>query len=279
MLDLKNLLWLAPEELTDQEQKIVARAKKTRKLYVFLRAQRHRLFEEDFQRELMEMYRQTGAGKAPLAPARLAMLTLLQAYNGESDNETIELTVDSKRWQMVLDCLGSDEALCSQKTLWDFRMRLMLTGMDKRLLERTVDIARSQGGFCAKALKAALDSSPLWGHGRVEDTINLIAHGTHNVLEAVAALRESQVNELIEAIGLTLLGRSSIKAALDIDWTDEAQKYQALQRLYREVELVRQWIRAHWADSTEPEPLAWALATLERVLAQDLEPDVNGQLN
>jgi hypothetical protein len=41
--------------------------------------------------------------------------------------------------------------------------------MDQRLLERTVELACTRGGFDAKTLRLALDSSPLWGHGRVED--------------------------------------------------------------------------------------------------------------
>ena len=101
-------------------------------------------------------------------PALLAMATLLQAYTGVGDQEAVELTLDSKRWQLVLDGLGSEEPLCSQGTLFDCRMRLMSTGMDQRLLERTVELARARGGFDAKTLRLALDSSPLWGHGRVE---------------------------------------------------------------------------------------------------------------
>ena len=67
------------------------------------------------------MYRQTGAGKPPVPPALLAMATLLQAYTGVGDQEAVELTLDSKRWQLVLDGLGSDEPLFSQGALFDFR--------------------------------------------------------------------------------------------------------------------------------------------------------------
>ena len=37
-------------------------------------------------------------------------------------------------------------------------------------------LAARTGGFGARALREALDSSPLWGAGRVEDTINLMGH-------------------------------------------------------------------------------------------------------
>jgi hypothetical protein len=273
MLEINQLLWFGPEECSEQEERILKRAQKNRKLYVFLRQHRHEIFDEEFQRELIEMYRQTGAGKEPIAPARLALLTLLQVYNGESDHEAVELTADSKRWQMVLDCLGAEQPLCSQKTLWDFRMRLILTGKDKQLLERTVEVARERGGFGARTLRAALDSSPIWGHGRVEDTINLIAHGVHNVLDCVAGLTEQDVSQVMAAMGLTLFEAKSIKAALDIDWSDSEQKQEALQRLCEEVARLQSWIAQHLAVEREQAPLSLVLSLLDRVMTQDLEPD------
>ena len=42
--------------------------------------------------------------------------------------------------------------------------------LDRRLIDRTVEIAKQKGGFGSSQLKATLDSSPLWGCGKVEDT-------------------------------------------------------------------------------------------------------------
>src|SRR5512144_1487942 len=134
-------LWSPPQDLSPTEEKIAARAAKKKKLFVFLREIRTELFEPAFQEELVGMYRQTGAGKPPVPPALLAMATLLQAYTGVSDQEAVELTLDSKRWQLVLDGLGAEEPLFSQGTLYDFRIRLMSTGMDQRLLERVIPVS------------------------------------------------------------------------------------------------------------------------------------------
>ena len=276
MRPVEQLYWSPSEELDEQEQAITKRAAKKRKLFVFLREQRHVIFDEPFQRELIEMYRQTGAGKAPLAPARLALLTLLQHYADVADHEAVELTVDSKRWQMVLDCMGEETPLCCQKTLFDFRMRLQHSGMDQRLLERTVAVARERGGFNAKALRAALDSSPLWGHGRVEDTINLIGHAGRHVIDCLAALTEQTVAEVIEVIGLNLFETKSLKATLDVDWSDAEQKQQALQHLCDEIEVLQQWVNEQLPQECERPPLASALETLHTVMEQDLEPDPEG---
>jgi transposase len=50
--------------------------------------------------------------------------------------------------------------------------------MDRRLIERTIELAAQKGTFGSRQLRAALDSSPLWGAGRVEDTYNLLGHAS-----------------------------------------------------------------------------------------------------
>jgi len=42
-------MWNPPIALTSEEQKIVARTRKTRKFFVFLRAPRHALLDADLQ--------------------------------------------------------------------------------------------------------------------------------------------------------------------------------------------------------------------------------------
>lgn len=269
-------LWLPPQDLSPAEEKIAARAANKKKLFVFLREIRTELFDQAFQEELAGMYRQTGAGKPPVPPALLAMATLLQVYTGVGDQEAVELTLDSKRWQLVLDGLGAEEPLFSPGALFDFRMRLLNTGMDQRLLERTVELARSRGGFDAKALRLALDSSPLWGHGRVEDTFNLLGHAAHQVIACLAELTQHEVAQVLEQIGLSLFDAPSLKAALDIDWGDAEQKQQALQRLCDELDALQTWIGEHLPVTVKPAPLAAALETLQTIMAQDLEPDPSG---
>ena len=44
-----------------------------------------------------------------------------------------------------------------------FRKRLIEAQMDRRLIERTIELAHSAQEFGPRALRAALDSSPLWG--------------------------------------------------------------------------------------------------------------------
>src|SRR5206468_11272914 len=109
-----------------------------------------------------------------VAPAMLALALILEAYSGVSDDEVIESTMMDRRWQLVLDCLDTEQAPFSKGTLVAFRKRLIEAQMDRRLIERTIEMANHSQAFGPRALRAALDSSPLWGAGRVEGTYHLV---------------------------------------------------------------------------------------------------------
>jgi transposase len=152
-------LWQPPVKLSEQEEQIVKRIRKA-KLFVFLRQHRHELLDEVFQQELASLYRPTERGQPPVAPAMLALALILEAYTGVSDDEIIEATVMDRRWQLVLDCVDAQEAPFSKGTLVAFRRRLIEGQMDRRLIERTIEIASQSQAFGPRALRAALDSSP-----------------------------------------------------------------------------------------------------------------------
>ena len=149
-------------EPSPAEQAVIGAVRRA-KLFVFLRGHRHELFDEVFQLELARAYVDSPKGQPPVPPAQLALATILQAYTRVSDDEVIEATVMDRRWQLVLDCMDTEEPPFSKGTLVGFRGRLIERDLDRRLIERTVELAARTGGFGARALRAALDSSPLRG--------------------------------------------------------------------------------------------------------------------
>ncbi len=223
--------WTPATTVKPQEQCLIRRCSKKRKLFVFLRQHRSDLFDESMQAELESMYRDTGAGKDAAPPALMAMALILQGYLGLSDGDAVEASVVDLRWQMVLDRLGATTPAFSQGALFDFRERLIRHDMDRRLLERTAELARATHGFDAKkipkTLRIAVDSSPLMGAGRVADTINLIGHAARKVAGCAAALLECEYEEVCRKAGIPLLLETSIKKGLDCDWSDPVQKGEA----------------------------------------------------
>lgn len=268
--------WSFRRETTRLEEMILKRLTRTGRLLAFLRKVRHQLFDDGFQLELLAMYSDAPRGIPPKAPALLAMVTLLQAYERKSDAAAVEEAVFDRRWQMVLDCLGAEEATFSQGVLVDFRRRLIAHAMDRRLLDRTVELARDSKLFGYKALRVALDSSPLWGAGRVEDTFNLIGHALGVVVDCAAAVLEASPEQVQREAKLELLGGKSLKAELDIDWDDAAAKAAALQRLLADVQRMRAFLDRRLQQAQKQPPLKEALQLLERVVSQDLEPDPGG---
>ncbi len=74
----------------------------------------------------------------------------------------------------MLDGLESEECAFRKGTLIAIRQRLMGSKMDHRLIERTIEVASQSAGIDSHALRVALDSSPLCGVSRVEDTYNFL---------------------------------------------------------------------------------------------------------
>lgn len=268
--------WVCPIELSKAEKKICSRLKNHGKLYVFLRKYRHLIFTDEINHQLLSMYQDHPRGHPAVPTALLGMVTLLQAYEQTSDaGATLNSTFDM-RWQMVLNSLGAEKAPFSQGTLCDFRHRLVKHNMDVILLERTVEIAKEVGGFCYKQLRIALDSAPLQGAGRVEDAFNLIGHALELLVDCAAQIKQIEASQILQESGTKLIYQSSIKAALDIDWSDLSEKHHAVNTLLNDVKAIQNWLNAQPAYVKKHKALKESLSLLETVLSQNIEPDPDG---
>ena len=267
--------WQPPVELSEQEEQIVKKIRKA-KLFIFLRKHRHELFDEAFQQELASLYRQAERGQPPVAPAMLALALILEAYTGVSDDEVIEATVMDRRWQLVLDCLDSEQAPFSKGTLVAFRQRLIEAHLDRRLIERTIEIASQSQAFGSRALRAALDSSPLWGAGRVEDTYNLVGHALQKVMRVVADQQGRELAEVAKEAGAELVCGTSLKAALDRDWDQQLEKDEALELVLQVLQTVQTWVKS-LTDEEEKAAAQQGVQVAEQVKEQDVQVDEKGK--
>lgn len=267
---MRPIPWNPPIELSAREQVIVKRIRRA-KLFIFLREQRHAIFDAAFQEELASLYHDSPRGQPPVAPALLALATILQAYTGASDDEVIEASVMDRRWQLVLDCLETEEAPFSKGTLIAFRQRLIKADLDRRLIERTLEIARQAGAFGAGPLRAALDSSPLWGAGRVEDTYNLLGHALRKALGVIADQQGWGLAEVAaEAKAQVLVSGASLKAALDCNWDEVQERHEALAVVLAVLSAVETWLETQPESKADPAVQAH-MQTAQQIKAQDVE--------
>ncbi|MBD2247381.1 IS1182 family transposase [Nostoc sp. FACHB-888] len=273
---MRPQIWQPPIELSALEQSIVKRIKRA-KLFTFLRQYRDQLFDEEFQAELGKLYADSAKGHPPVAPAQLALATILQAYTGASDAEAIEALIMDRRWQLVLDCIDCENAPFSQATLVRFRTALIIQGLDRRLIERKIELAEQTKGFGSRQLRAALDSSPLWGASKVEDTYNLLGHALKKAIGVIANQQGRGLAEVANDIKVDIVAGSSLKAALDLNWDDPDQKNLALKIVLDAIDRLETFVQAQ-PENTEHPQVRLALETARLIEAQDVEVDAHGEI-
>jgi hypothetical protein len=266
-------LWHPPVALSPAEQLVYARIKYA-KLFRFLRDHRLTLFSDEFQAEFAVLYADSRFGQPPVPPAQLALALILQSYTGYSDDAVIEALLMDRRWQLVLDCLDCATAPFSKGTFVTFRNALLAHHLDRRLLERTLEIATSTGAFNPRTLRAALDSSPLAGAGRVEDTYNLLGHAAHKAVDVLAVAQGREPTAVAYEAGASLIVGSSLKAALDCNWDDVGQREMALRQILFMLEEVRTYVST---QADVPAGVGQALTTAAQVQAQDVGPGPTGE--
>src|SRR5258708_277731 len=187
----------------------------------------------------------------------------------------IEATLMDRRWQLVLDCLDAEEPPFSKGTLVAFRKRLIDQQMDRRLIERTIELASQSQTFGSRMLRAALDSSPLWGAGRVEDTYNLVGHALNKVMRVVADQQGRELAEVAQEAGAELVCGTSLKAALDRDWDPLGQREEALGLVLKVLHTVESWLETLQQEAMDLAHPSLEIARL--VKEQDVQVDEKGK--
>ena len=269
-------VWNPPIELSAKEEKVAKRIRKA-KLFVFLRKIRHELFNPDFQRELGTIFKDSSVGLCPIAPAQLALTIILQAYTGVSDAETIEAIEMDRRWQLVLDCLDCEQAPFGKGTLVRFRALLIAKSFDRRLIEKTIEMAYSSGEYNSRSLRVALDSSPLWGAARVEDTYNLLGHALRKALEVISQNYQQDLATVATSAGAEVVTGTSLKAALDLDWDDPQARNLALSTILQALNSVESWVEQKTdLDHKTISQVNKSLKDARQIEAQDVEETSDG---
>jgi hypothetical protein len=142
--------------------------------------------------------------------------------------------------------------------------------MDRRLLERTIELAAQMRAFGSRQLRAALDSSPLWGTSRVEDTYNLLGHALRKALGVIARKPGRELATIAVEAEAGIVGGTSLKAALDLDWDDPSARGQALVLVLGALEAVERWLESNPVGGEES-GVRESLAVAHQVRRQDVE--------
>lgn len=164
-----------------------------------------------------------------------------------------------------------------QATLVRFRTALIIQGLDRRLIERTVELAHKTKGFGSRQLRAALDSSPLWGASRVEDTYNLLGHALRKALSVIACQQGRGLEEVASVMGASVIAGSSLKAALDLNWDEPDERNLALGIVLGCLSQIETHLEQQPEVNDHP-VVRSSLEAARQVEAQDVEVDEFGEV-
>lgn len=92
-------------------------------------------------------------------------------------------------------------------------------------------MAKVRGGYNSTSLRIALDSSPLWGAARVEDTYNLLGHELTKALSIIAESNQDSLENVASSFSADIVAKTSLKAALDLDWDNPEARNIALSNI------------------------------------------------
>jgi len=199
-------LWPPPVALSTAEHAIIKRIRGA-KVCGCLRQHRHARGAEAVQPELLTLSKDQPPGQPPVPPAPGALATLLPASPPVSDDAGSVATTMDRRWPGVRDGRDAEPPPCSPGLLVALRQRVSAQQLDRRWRARTVARAAPSGACGARQWRAALESRPLGGAGRVDETHHLLGHTLRQALSVIARQQGRGLRAVAEEAGAALVWR------------------------------------------------------------------------
>jgi len=187
-------------------------------------------------------------------------------------------------WRAAMG-LKCDIAPPSEKTLRDFERFLGArhpeTGVPRYVLihEHIVRLCRAKGVLHTEPIWAT-DSTPMWCYGAVLDTVRLLGDGLRQLGCRWAQATRCPLEDVAKDWGLPLLLAKSTKGWFDVNWRDREDRALVVDQLADDAVRVVAWVRKR-LGTVRPglrKGLLRQCRNLLRVVANDLESDVNGRL-
>jgi hypothetical protein len=130
-------------------------------------------------------------------------------------------------------------------------------------------------GFIKKNKKTfAIDTTPIFGRGAVEDTFNLLAEGLRQTLKVLAEIAHQEIEDYSHAHDLSRYSASSFKATWSIDWDSDEQRQIVLNSLVADCRRIlftaSETLQLLDKESDEAHRLLSTTDLLSKLLSQDI---------
>jgi hypothetical protein len=225
-------------------------------IYAVLHRECHNLFPDEMFADLF-----TDIGRRSVPPMIVAVVMVLQRFEGLSDREAIDRFAFDLRWKYAAGGLDFDFPGFVHTVLVDMRARLARSERPNRIFEATLEVAHAAG---LVGRKRVVDSTPIYDAVATMDTITLIRSALRGLFKAADAALETELRAALTS------GDDDTSAAKPvIDWDDRVQREALIDSRARDAFT----LLALLDGRKLPTPVAQAAQLLATVVGQDLEED------
>jgi hypothetical protein len=180
-------------------------------IYAVLHRECHMLFPDEMFADLF-----TDIGRRSVPPTIVAVVMVLQRFEGLSDREAIDRFAFDLRWKYAAGGLDFDYPAFVHTVLVDMRARLARSERPDRIFEVTLAVAHAAG---LVGRKRVVDSTPIYDAVATMDTITLIRSAVRGLLKVADADLSQRLRAQITS------GEEYASAAKPvIDWDDRAAR-------------------------------------------------------
>ena len=158
-------------------------------LYAVLHRECFTLFPDEMFADLF-----TDVGRRSVPPMIVAVVMVLQRFEGCSDREAVDRFAFDARWKYAAGGLDFDYPGFVHTVLVDMRARLAASDRPDRIFEVTLEAAR-QAGLVGR--KRVMDSTSLYDAVATMDTVTLIRSGIRGLFKAADASLEAELRSVI----------------------------------------------------------------------------------
>ena len=158
-------------------------------IYGLLHRECFRLFGDEMFADLF-----ADSGRNCVPPMIVAVVMVLQRFEGCSDREAVDRFTYDARWKYAAGGLGFDYPGFAHTVLVDMRARLRASERPDRIFEAVLETAK-QAGLVGR--RRVLDSTSLYDAVATMDTVTLIRSAIRGLLAASDAKLEAQLRGLL----------------------------------------------------------------------------------
>lgn len=206
-------------------------------------------------------------GRPSIPPSHLAKILLLAYREGVSDEQAMERLRYDLRWKVALE-VPLDHPGYHPTSLVKFRARLLLHGLERLALERSIELA-TELGLMSGGAEQIVDSTPMLGAAATQDTVRLVRSGVAKLIRAVADADPDAAGALRAGLEFDY---QRPRQKPDCDWRSKPAREKILTRIAQDARRALAGVQAEPALAAEP-AVADALTLLGDLVGQDFEID------